>query len=319
MRVHEATTKKKASGKQPSYETRKPKIIERTKEGTPTIHTFQMELKELIVVPNVIERLKSPPKTDRRLGPSKDTWCKFHQAFGHSLRNCLVLGYQLDELVRNGFLKEYLLENQGAPTTALPMGDQGHEIPVHGEINTISGGFSGGECTASQRKKYVKEVMTIEAGGSDQSPEPDLFFTKADLQDVVPHDNNPVVISVVTVGRKVHRVLINHGKSTDIMFWLTFNKLQLSTDQLRPYDSCLYSFARDQVEVPEHIEPKTTFTDGTASRIVNVRYLVVNAPSTYNILLGRPALNRTRALASTRHMKMKFPSLEGTVIIIKSD
>jgi len=73
------------------------------------------------------------------------------------------------------------------------------------------------------------------------------------------------------------------------------------------------------VEVRGHIELRTNFIDGTASRIVNIRYLVVNAPSAYNILLGRPALNRTRAVASTRHMKMKLPSLEGAVITIKSD
>jgi len=70
-------------------------------------------------------------------------------------------------LVRNGFLKEYLQENQGAQTSAVPVGDQGHEIPIHGEINTISGGFSGGGCTASQRKKYAREVMVVEAGESD--------------------------------------------------------------------------------------------------------------------------------------------------------
>jgi len=103
------------------------------------------------------------------------------------------------------------------------------------------------------------------------------------------------------------------------MFWLTFNKLQLSPYQLRPYTGCLYGFAGDQVEVRGHIELRTTFTDGTTSRTTNIRYLVVNAPSAYNILLGRPALNRIRVVASTRHMKMKLPSLEGTVITIKSD
>jgi len=181
MRVHETTTEKKAPGKQPSYETRKPQTRARTKEGAPTRHSFRMDFKELIVIPNVADRLKPPPKTNRRLGPSKDTWCEFHQLFGHSLRNCLALGYQLDELVRNGFLKEYLQENQGGPTTAVPAGDLGHEIPVNGEINTISRGFSGEGCTASQQKKYVREVMAIEAGEPDQSPEPDLFFTKVDL------------------------------------------------------------------------------------------------------------------------------------------
>jgi len=62
-----------------------------------------------------------------------------------------------------------------------------------------------------------------------------------------------------------------------------------------------------------------TFTYGTNSRTTNIKYLVVNAPSAYNILLGRPALNRIGAVASTRHMKMKLHSLEGIVITIKSD
>jgi len=206
-------------------------------------------LKELLAIPNVADRLKSPLKIDKRLGPSKNAWCEFHQAFGHSLRNCLALGFQLDELVRNGFLKEYLQETHRAPTATVPVGNQGHEIPFHGEINTIVGGFSGGGCTASQLRKYAREVMAVEAEEVDQSLDPKLRFTKSDLQDVVPHDNDHVVISVVTACRKVHRVLIDQGSSTDMMFWSTFNKLQLSTDQLRLYDDCLYGFAGDQVEV----------------------------------------------------------------------
>jgi len=81
----------------------------------------------------------------------------------------------------------------------------------------------------------------------------------------------------------------------------------------------LYGFAGDQVEVRGHIELRTTFTDGVAPRTENIRYLVVNSPSAYNILLGKPALNRMKVVASTRHMKMKLPSLGGTVITIRSD
>jgi len=81
----------------------------------------------------------------------------------------------------------------------------------------------------------------------------------------------------------------------------------------------LYGFAGDQVEVRGHLKLRTTFTDGVAFRTENIRYLVVNAPSAYNILLGRPTLNRLRVVASTRHMKMKLPDLGGKVITIKSD
>jgi len=103
------------------------------------------------------------------------------------------------------------------------------------------------------------------------------------------------------------------------MFWSTFNKLQLSPDLLRPYTGCLYGFAGDQVEVRDYLELRTTFTDGAVSRTENIRYLVVNANSAYNILLGRPTLNRLRRVSSTRHMKLKLPDLSGKVIVIKSD
>jgi len=131
---------------------------------------------------------------------------------------------------------------------------------------------------------------------------------------MVPHEDDPVVISVITVGRRVHGVLIEEGSTTDVMFWVTFNKLQLSLDQLRPYDGCLFGFARDQVEVRGHVELRTT-----SSRTIGIRYLLVNAVSAYNMLFGRPSLNKLGALASTMHMKMKLPFLEGVVIIIKSD
>jgi len=81
----------------------------------------------------------------------------------------------------------------------------------------------------------------------------------------------------------------------------------------------LYGFEDNPVLVRDYLELRTTLTDGAASRTESIRYLVVNANSAYNILLGRPALNRLRAVSSTRHMKMKLPDLSGKVIIIKSD
>ena len=69
----------------------------------------------------------------------------------------------------------------------------------------------------------------------------------------------------------------------------------------------------------EYLELRTTFIDGFASCIENIRYLVVNAHFVYNVLLERPALNRLRAVASTRHMRMKLSDLNGKVIVIKSD
>ena len=45
--------------------------------------------------------------------------------------------------------------------------------------------------------------MIVEAKRSDQPAEPDLCFTSLDLGDVVPHEDDPMMISIVTVGRRV--------------------------------------------------------------------------------------------------------------------
>jgi len=102
VRVNETTTgRKKPEGRRP-YEARKPQP--RGPAGAdrpardrarPARYNFVVELKDLIVVPNIAERLRRPAKTDKVLGPRKDSWCEFHEAFGHHIDNCLSLGHQL--------------------------------------------------------------------------------------------------------------------------------------------------------------------------------------------------------------------------------
>ena len=106
VRVNETTTgRKKPEGRRP-YETRKPQPRgpaggdrPARERATPARYNFVVELKDLIAVPNIAERLRRPAKTDKLLAPRKDSWCEFHEAFGHHIDNCPSLGYQLDELV----------------------------------------------------------------------------------------------------------------------------------------------------------------------------------------------------------------------------
>jgi len=75
----------------------------------------------------------------------------------------LALGHQLAELVKCGFLKDYLLEKQaGQASGSQPTGNEGqqHEVPIHGEIHTIAGGFSGVgvHCIATQEVRKVSDV-----------------------------------------------------------------------------------------------------------------------------------------------------------------
>ena len=99
----------------------------------------------MIAIPNIADRLKAPEKVgDKVLRPKPNAWCEFHPSFGHTVDSCLALGYQLDDLVKSGFLNDYLLDKRtgGASSSRLASGEaQQHEMPTHGEIQTIAGGF----------------------------------------------------------------------------------------------------------------------------------------------------------------------------------
>ncbi|XP_020201791.1 uncharacterized protein LOC109787663 [Cajanus cajan] len=54
-------------------------------------------------------------------------------------------------------------------------------------------------------------------------------------------------------------------------------------------------------------------------KTVIIRYLVVSAQSSYNILIGRPTLNKLGAIVSTSHLKVKYPLPNGDVGVLKVD
>ncbi|KAL0386592.1 UNVERIFIED_CONTAM: hypothetical protein Slati_4545100 [Sesamum latifolium] len=50
---------------------------------------------------------------------------------------------------------------------------------------------------------------------------------------------------------------------------------------------------------------------GTTSKTCVLKFLVVDVPSAYNVILGRPTLNTFQAVISTYHMKIKFSTPDG--------
>ena len=48
---------------------------------------------------------------------------------------------------------------------------------------------------------------------------------------------------------------------------------------------------------------------------MTIKFLIVDALSAYNILLGRPSLNAIRAIPSAYHMVVKFPTENGVGMV----
>ncbi|XP_020225380.1 uncharacterized protein LOC109807270 [Cajanus cajan] len=121
------------------------------------------------------------------------------------------------------------------------------------------------------------------------------------------------------MGYNVKRVLVDQCSSADIMFWDAFVGMKILTDCLMPYAGTLVGFAGDQVMARGYADLETTFSQGDHMKTITVRYLVVNAQSSYSILVGRPTLNKLGAVVSTPHLKLKYPLPSGKVGVLCVD
>ena len=107
------------------------------------------------------------------------------------------------------------------------------------------------------------------------------------------------------------RILVDNGSSTDIIYLLAFQQLKLDPKRLRPFESPLVSFSGDRV-YPRGIVTLTV-TIGTQLKQLTrqLDFLVVDCPSSYNVIIGRPTLNRWKVATSTYCLKVKFPTDNG--------
>jgi len=128
-----------------------------------------------------------------------------------------------------------------------------------------------------------------------------------------------MVITVELENYAVKKVLIDQGNSVDILYWTTYQKLQLPTTAMVPYGEPIYGFSGEKVSTCDYIDLHTIFRDGTQTKTIPIRFLVVDAPTSYNVLLGRLSLNILGVIVSTPHLAMKFPSPSGDILTIHGD
>ena len=129
-----------------------------------------------------------------------------------------------------------------------------------------------------------------------------------------PHDD-PLVIRAVIANKTVHRVLVDNGSSADIIFASTFDKMGIGMEKLELVNAHLRGFSEEKVLPLGSIQLVLTLGDPSCQATTAVRFLIVDAPSTYNILLGRPSLNTVRVIPSDYHMVIKFPTTNGVGMV----
>ncbi|GAV60173.1 hypothetical protein CFOL_v3_03704, partial [Cephalotus follicularis] len=107
------------------------------------------------------------------------------------------------------------------------------------------------------------------------------------------------------------RILIDSGSSADILYKHTFDQLRIPADQLKPVKTPLVGFTGETIHPLGFINLSVVAGTAPCQTQVEMMFLVVDTPSPYNAIVGRPSLNLLEAIVSTRHLVVKFPTRFG--------
>jgi len=187
--------------------------------------------------------------------------------------------------------------------------EEAHEV-----INTIV----GGESSNNTRKKHLHAVHRVNLV-SIRPRMPPITFTDKDFKGIDPSQNDPMVISVDINNFTIKKALVDQGSSVDILYWKTFRAMQIPIEEMMPYNDYVVGYSGERVGTKGYIELYTTFGLEEACKTFRIRYLVIDANTSYNILLGQSSLNKLRAIVSNPHLAMKFPSLSVDILTIHVD
>ncbi|KAL0444303.1 UNVERIFIED_CONTAM: hypothetical protein Slati_2153000 [Sesamum latifolium] len=141
--------------------------------------------------------------------------------------------------------------------------------------------------------------------------EEEITFGSKDLNEKQGSQDDPMVIKLDIANFSVHKVLVDNGSSADIIFWDVLKKMGLEDSKLSPVHTPLVGFGGSEVASMGTIDLPVSMGDEPRRRTTIVRFFVVDTPFAYNVILGNPGLNLFRAVVSTYHQKMKFPTKNG--------
>ncbi|XP_056688299.1 uncharacterized protein [Spinacia oleracea] len=236
-------------------------------------------------------------------------YCQFHEDIGHETKNCRSLKRALDDLASKGHLKTYLQRNAHGSGKSEYKKNKSPVSPTEGNhteggfVAVISGGSAAGGPTMRGQKDYARRLgQVMLSGKSPLDPFPRIDICESDGGRIAtPHDD-PLVIEFKISNMRVKRILIDTGSSSDIMSVECLNRLAHDPKTMYSIHYPIIGFGGSIIHPVGVITLPVRIGDRKNGRKMEVNFLIVKDLTTYNVILGRPTLNKIRAVVVTHLM-----------------
>ncbi|GJX38481.1 reverse transcriptase domain-containing protein [Tanacetum coccineum] len=128
----------------------------------------------------------------------------------------------------------------------------------------------------------------------------------------------PLVIEVEIGGHMIHRMYVDGGSSTEVLYEHCFNRLRPEIkSQMVLATTSLTGFSGETIWPLGQLRLLVTIGDADHSTTAWMNFMIVRSLSPYNGIIGRPRIREIQAVPSTAHRMLKFP-VDGGIVTIRS-
>ncbi|XP_074298262.1 uncharacterized protein LOC141629101 [Silene latifolia] len=209
-------------------------------------------------------------------------------SIGHNTEDCYILRREIRRLSEQGDLS-HLLPCGGKQQDKVSSTKPATPPKCTKIINVITGGSDISGLTYLAAKRRATETKGDRPETScrfSHSDLPAVAFDEGDVHDKQEH-HDALIITMSMANCTVRKVLVDTGSSVNLIMLKTIENMGFSEKNLQKKIIPLVGFSGETASsLGETVIP--TYVGGVNKQ---VRYLVIDGPSTYNVILGRPWLH----------------------------
>ncbi|XP_012830437.1 PREDICTED: uncharacterized protein LOC105951528 [Erythranthe guttata] len=242
----------------------------------------------------------------------------------------------IDRLIKQGHLGEYIDKPRNKRRDDPPRRDNNRDQqqrredgshrrdldnndnqPTRGIISFISGGPAGGDSQNARRTLARSARMNQERASPSERiyqirrPDHSIVFNSSDLEGPDEDHVDALVITTTVANFLVKKILVDGGSLADIMYLHAFKQLGIDNARFNPVSTPLKGFTGEGILSMGEIELPVSLGEDPCRITKLIKFLIVDKPSPYNIILGRPAIHTFKSVPSSYHQKWKFPTPYG--------
>ncbi|GKE26376.1 hypothetical protein Tco_1441760 [Tanacetum coccineum] len=230
---------------------------------------------------------------------SNNKFCDIHNDKGHSTDECMQLKKQIEELVRAGKLSHLIKEiKHGRDQPKV----EKKEVPAKDKSMAIY--------MIQPRHRMTRQKVTQSFERVSEITFPSLTTSSG--------TEGPLVIEAEIGGRMIHRMYVDGGSLTEVLYEHCFNRIQPKIkNQMVSATTSLTGFNGETIWPLGQLRLLVTIGDVVHSTKAWMNFMIVRLLLLYNGIIGRPGIREIQAVLSTAHIMLKF-LVDGGIVTIRS-